>query len=141
MHKIRPWLYVGKYRETLELSYLRASGIGAMLQLAELVEQPNITTLYVAVEDGEPLPIEKLRQGIDFVRAQKAAGKTVMIACGAGISRSVTFTMAALKEEEGLSLIDAIRDIQLVHPDALPHDKLVYSLCQYYNEPSWPPSW
>jgi protein-tyrosine phosphatase len=132
---------VGKYRETIDLATLGAYRVQAMLQLADKVEQPDIASLYVPVEDGEPLPVDKLRQGVDFVRAQKAEGKTVLVACGAGISRSVTFTMAVLKEEEGLSLIDALRAIQTVHPDALPHDKLVYSLCQYYGEATWPPQW
>ncbi|MBZ0287395.1 MAG: dual specificity protein phosphatase family protein [Anaerolineae bacterium] len=141
MHKIRHWLYVGKYRETADLNTLVAYRISAMLQLADKAEQPGIESLYVPVEDGEPLPVDKLRQGVDFVRAQKAAGKTVLVACGAGISRSVTFTMAVLKEEEGLTLVDALREIQKTHPDALPHDKLVYSVCQYYGESTWPPAW
>jgi len=141
MRRIRPWLYIGKYRETADLATLAAYRINAMLQLAERVVQPGIESLYVAVEDGELLPVEKLRQGVEFVRAQKADGKTVLVACSAGISRSVAFTMAVLKEEEGMSLMDAIRDIQSSHPDALPHDKLVYSLCQYYGEATWPPAW
>ena len=141
MHKIRPWLYIGKYRETIDINILIAYRISAMLQLADKVEQIGIASLYIPVDDGEPLPVDQLRQGVDFVRAQKAAGKTVLVACGAGISRSVMFTMAVLKEEEGLTLVDALRDIQQVHPDALPHDKLVYSVCQYYGEATWPPAW
>ncbi|MGH2523720.1 MAG: hypothetical protein ACRDH2_14545 [Anaerolineales bacterium] len=67
-----------------------------MLQLAERVEQPGITTLYLAVEDGEPLPDEALREGIEFVRAQKALGRVVLVACGAGLSRSAIFALAVL---------------------------------------------
>src|SRR5437868_6406606 len=104
MHKICPWLYIGKYRETIDINILIAYRINAMLQLADKVEQIGIASLYIPVEDGEPLPADKLRQGVDFVRAQKAAGKTVLVACGAGISRSVTYSIAALKEEENLSL-------------------------------------
>src|SRR5689334_12250798 len=100
MHKIRPWLYIGKYRETANIDTLIVYRISAMLQLADKVEQIGIASLYIPVEDGEPLPADQLRQGVEFVRAQKAAGKTVLVACGAGISRSVTFTIAALKEEE-----------------------------------------
>ncbi len=141
MFRIRPWLYIGKYRETRQLDYLRSYDIGAMLQLAEKVEQPGINILYVAVEDGETLPVDKLEQGVAFVRAQKAAGQNVLIACGAGISRSVAFTMAVLKEEEGISLLDAVHDIQDIHPDAYPHPLLMDSLCQYYGEAPWPPVW
>jgi hypothetical protein len=135
MQRIRPWLYVGKYRETIDLNILSVYRIHAMLQLADKVEQPGIASLYVPVEDGEPLPAEKLRQGVEFVRAQKAAGKTVLVACGAGISRSVTFTIAALKEEENLSLIEAYQQILDHHADAMPHPELWKSLAAYYDDP------
>jgi protein-tyrosine phosphatase len=135
MHKIRPWLYVGKYRETADLNTLVVYRISAMLQLADKVIQPGIESLYVPVEDGEPLPEEKLREGVDFVRAQKAAGKTVLVACGAGISRSVTYTIAALKEEENLSLLEAYKQILDHHSEALPHPALWESLRIYYHEP------
>ena len=98
MNQIRPWLYIGKYRETRDYRLLTAHGITAMLLLAELVEHPGITSLYLAVEDGEPLPHEMLTKGVDFVKAQKAAGQTILVACGAGISRSASFAAAALKE-------------------------------------------
>jgi hypothetical protein len=134
MNEIRPWLYIGKYRETLDYQYLTANNITAMLLLAELVEHLGITSLYLAVEDGEPLPSELLAKGVEFVKAQKEAGQTVLVACAAGISRSVTFAVAALKEVEGLSLREAIHIVQQAHPDSLPHYKLWQSLCDYYNE-------
>jgi RimJ/RimL family protein N-acetyltransferase len=133
VYRIRPWLYVGKYRETIDLELLRVHHIGAMLLLAENAEQPNIESLYLAIEDGEPLPAETIKQGVEFVRAQKAAGKVVLVACGAGISRSVTFAIAALKEEENLSLVVAYRSIQINHPYAMPHPALWESLRLYYN--------
>jgi protein-tyrosine phosphatase len=71
---------------------------------------------------------------VDFVRARKAEERKVLVACGAGISRSVSFSIAALKEEEGLSLLDAYAAIRAVHPDALPHPALWESLRQYYGE-------
>jgi protein-tyrosine phosphatase len=127
-------LYVGRYRDTVNLTLLQAHNINAMLQLADRVEQPGIEVLYLEVEDGESLPAEKLRQGVAFVRDQLAAGRRVLIACGAGISRSVTFAIAVLHEEGGISLLDAFHDIHSIHPDALPHYKLWHSLCEYYHE-------
>ena len=66
MDKIRPWLYIGKYSDTLNMHLLSRHNIKAMLQLAELVEHPGITSLYLDVEDGEPLPHNLLRTGIEF---------------------------------------------------------------------------
>jgi protein-tyrosine phosphatase len=134
MYRVRPWLYIGNYRETNNRVALSSYDIGAMLQLAEHVPQPGIFSLYVAVEDGQPLDGEKLRRGVAFVREHKTAGKKVLVACGAGISRSVTFSIAALKEEEGLGLVEAYAQIIEVHPGAMPHPLLWDSMCAYYHD-------
>lgn len=133
LSRVRDWLYVGSYRATIDLPLLREHGVGAMLQLAEEVPQPDITHLYLNVNDGEPLPEWALPRGVGFVRAQRAAGNTVMVACGAGISRSVTFAMAALHEEERLPLEEAYRAIVRARRIALPHPDLLASLYNYYQ--------
>ena len=63
MNFIRNWLYIGKYRDTLDATLLAAHKIGAMLQLAEAVRQPDIESLYLAVEDGVPIADHYLQQG------------------------------------------------------------------------------
>jgi protein-tyrosine phosphatase len=131
MYQIRPWLFVGRYADTRNLDLLEAHDIGAMLQLAESVKQDGINSLYVAVEDGEPLPPGSLKRGVTFVRAEKAQGHNVLVACGAGISRSSTFAIAALKEEENLDLLEAFRQLCMKHPTAMPHPELWTSLCEY----------
>jgi protein-tyrosine phosphatase len=134
MYTIRPWLHVGRFRETQDDDTLRRREIGAMLQLADSVKQEGIPSLYVPVEDGEPLPIDALRMGVEFVRLEKALGRKVLIACGMGISRAATFTIAVLVEEEGLGLHEAFRQVRARHPEALPHPVLWQSLCEYYGE-------
>lgn len=135
MDEVRPWLYVGRYRDTLDTYYLEAKSIHAMLQLAESVEQPGITSLYLPVQDLAPISSAMLRQGIDFIREQKKLGNTILVACGAGVNRSSIYCVAALKEEEGLSLLDAYKEVKRNHPEALPHEPAWESLCDYYNEP------
>jgi hypothetical protein len=134
MYPIRPWLYVGKFREALDYNLLYCSHIGAILQLAESIQHPGISSLYIPIEDGQSLPFDQLRQGVEFVRREKAMGKKVLIACGAGISRGVSFAIASLKEEENLSLLEAFEQLQAEHPQARPHLELWESLCNYYNE-------
>ena len=134
MNQLRPWLYIGKYSDTLDQQILTRHGIGAMLQLADLVEQPGVTSVYLPVEDFEPLPFDVLRQGVDFVRNAKQQGHTILIACGAGINRSTTYCVAALKEEEGLGLLEAFKEIKQKHGIALPNLPLWQSLCTYYQE-------
>lgn len=136
MYTIRPWLYIGKFRETQDEKLLHEIGIGALLQLADSVNLPNIPSLYIPIEDGQPLPFDRLKSGVEFVRLEKAQGRHVLIACGAGISRSVSVAVAVLKEEENLSLFEAFRQVLAKHPQAMPHLALWQSLCDYYGE-SW----
>ena len=135
MNKIRSWLYIGKYRDTLDPYLLGLHRIDAMLQLAEAIKQPGITSLYLPVEDGEPLPFDLLRQGVNFALNEKRLEHTTLIACGADQSRSVAFAIAALKETEKLPLLAAWTEVKRRHPDALPHMALWESLCNYYGEP------
>lgn len=134
MDAIRSWLYIGKYRETRDTDLLGANQIGAVLQLAEEIPYSHITSLYLPVEDGVPLPVHLLRQGVDFCLSEKRQGRKVLIACGAGMSRSVAFAVAFLKEAEGLSLLDAVRTVGRHHPESLPYPALWESLCSYYGE-------
>lgn len=105
-----------------------------MLQLAENVEYPEITSLYLPVEDFAPLNYELLEQGVAFIRAHKKQDHRVLVACGAGINRSSAFCAAALKEEEGLNLFDAFREVKRKHPESLPHEPVWESLCIYYKD-------
>lgn len=135
MHKIRDWLYIGKYRETLSHPLLASYNIGAMLHLAEDVQHEGIETLYLGIDDGVPVKHEVLKQGIDFLVEQKAQGKILLSACGAGISRSTTFAMGVLIHEEKLDIWEAYQTILDSHPDALPAYPLVMSLADYYGTP------
>ena len=134
MYQVRDWLWIGKYTETLLPDVLSQHGITAMLQLAAPVVQPGVESLYLIVEDGVPLHPVVLERGIKFARAQKAQGHPLLVACGAGISRSSTFATAVLKEEENLTLLNAFEQIHLAHPYAMPHPELWKSLCTYYGE-------
>lgn len=134
MYHVRDWLTIGKYSETLLPDLLKQEKIGAMLQLAAPAQQTGIESLYLMVEDGVSLHPVVLERGIQFVRAHKAEGRRVLVACGAGISRSSTFATAALKEDENLSLFEAFREIHFAHPYAMPHPELWKSLCAYYGE-------
>jgi hypothetical protein len=135
MNLIRPWLYIGKYADTVNHALLASRGIGAMLQLAEHARHPQIPSLYLPVQDGLSLPPELLRRGVTFVRDAYQRDRTILIACGAGISRSATFCTAGLKEIEQIGLLEAFTAVKDHHPDAMPAPALWSSLCAYYHEP------
>jgi len=122
---------------------LNSHHIDAVLQLAGPVDHDDIETLYVPVEDGEPVSDVKLKRGIDFIRARKAAGDVVVSACGAGISRSTTFAIGALMAEETITWEAAYRSILAEHPNAMPNAHLVRSLLLFQGEdaPSFEVLW
>jgi protein-tyrosine phosphatase len=134
VYQVRDWLHIGKYRDTLNSAFLRSHKIGAMLQLAEPVKRDGIVSLYLQADDAVLLPPNILKEGVSFIRDQKEKGSIVLVACGAGISRSSTFAIAALKEEESLDLATAYQQVLTRHPDALPHPNLWQSLCECYSE-------
>ncbi len=134
MNSIRSWLYIGKYRDTLDPSLLASQQIEAMLLLADQVEQPGIRSLYLPVDKLEPLPPETLRQGIEFIGREKRQGHRILIAGEAGTNRSSAFAIAALREEEGLSLREAFRAVKQAHRETQPLSPIWESLCKYYEE-------
>ena len=136
MDEIRPWLYIGNYSDTKNISYLRLLFIESVLQLAAPVRLPGINFLYMLVEDMEATPPNLIRQGVDFVLGEKAKERKILVACGAGMNRLTMFCVAALKETEGISLLDAFKDIKRKHPASMPHAPVWNSFCNYYNEPT-----
>ena len=134
MDEIRPWLYIGKYRDTLDKNYLDSKSIKAMLQLADRVDQAGIKSLFLPVEDVGPTSPIFIKQGVGFILTEKEKGHNILVACGAGINRSTAFCMAALKEVEGLSLLDAFKEIKRKHLESMPHEPVWGSFCSYYNE-------
>jgi len=134
MDQIRPWLFIGGYRDTKHLAYLQFKSITAMLQLAERMEQPEIVSLYLPVEDLAPISSAHIQQGLDFIREQKDKGHRILVACGAGMNRSSAFSAAALKEAESLTLFEAFKEVKRCHPESMPHQPVWDSLCEYYKE-------
>jgi protein-tyrosine phosphatase len=104
-----------------------------MLLLAEPVHHPAIETLYLPVDDGVPLDGGLFQRGLGFIRSHYQQ-RTSLIACGAGVSRSSTFAIAAIKELERRTLRDAYDVVKRQHPDAVPHPALWRSLCGFYHE-------
>lgn len=135
MDQIRDWLHIGNLRDSHNPDVLYAKGIGALLQLAQAAPQKDITHFYLPVADGIPLSARALQEGLVFVATQRQLNKRVLIACAAGVSRSATFTIAALKEAEGISLLESLHILVAAHPETLPHPILWQSLCDFYNEP------
>jgi protein-tyrosine phosphatase len=134
MFRIRDWLYVSGYPVASNKATVKKHDINSMLQLFEPIKMAGVESLYLHVEDGHPISHDHIKDGVGFVLKQHKKGKRVLITCGAGISRSVTFATAVLREVEGISLEAAYRDIRKRHQQALPDHIHWNSLREYYGE-------
>lgn len=143
MFQVREWLFISNYRDSQNAALLQKHNVGALLCLAERIEHPAVAVLYLPVEDGQPIQREKIARGVAFLREQKALGRRAASACGAGISRSTTFAIGALMEEERISWQDAYSSILRHHPQAMPHASLMQSLLEYTGQevPSFVQLW
>lgn len=106
-----------------DLAQLRAAGIGAVLDLVAEMADPielrharDIVYLALPTLDGTTPTLAELDRGVDFVAAQRAAGRKVLIHCIFGHGRSSIFTIAALLESgivatpaEGLTMLSRLK--------------------------------
>ncbi|MCA9911748.1 MAG: dual specificity protein phosphatase family protein [Anaerolineae bacterium] len=134
MHQIRDWLTISNYGLASNEDYIRKEGFGAMLQLHRPIVLPGIETLYLAMRDGEAIAHTDIASAVTFVQDHHTAGEKVLITCGAGVSRSVTMAIAALKAIEGGDLETIYRDVRVHHPEALPDQVHWDSICAYFGE-------
>jgi dual specificity MAP kinase phosphatase len=134
MNQVTDWLYVGSVRDLDDLARLEAAGIGAILSLAWPVAQSAIVVRHEPFDDGAPIPDEILVNAVNFVRAQRRAGRKALIACSAGVSRAPSVAIAVLHELERIPLAEAFRIVLGSVHSAQPDPALWNSLCLYYGE-------
>ena len=136
MDWVTEYLAIGSYRTTRDFERLKQQGVEAVLYLFEDRDDwpEECKVLHLPIVDGEPVRCETIKRGTEFVRSQIASRHKVVIACGAGISRSATLVLACLLEDN-YSLLEAWRLLKLKHPIALPHPAMWKSLIDCYQLP------
>jgi len=127
-------VYISGWRVTNFAVALRRHEITHILKLYEHTPYfpPDFLTLDNPIEDGVTIPPEKLRRGVEFITHQVSAAHSVLVMCGAGISRSSTFVLAYMLEQ-GYDLHDAYKLLRSVHSEAAPHMLLWGSLFAQYG--------
>jgi protein tyrosine phosphatase (PTP) superfamily phosphohydrolase (DUF442 family) len=90
----------------------------------------HICLLYLPAPDTQPLSIEQLRQGTDWVTAQIAAGEKVLIHCEHGVGRSVLLTAAALVAG-GMNADDAMALVRRGRWQAAPNHRQMLRLQEF----------
>ncbi|MEM9955900.1 MAG: dual specificity protein phosphatase [Chloroflexota bacterium] len=134
MYKIRDWLYISNYPTAKVPQTLKQYGIQAMIQLYQPIQVEGIESKFVRMLDGIPIMPSYLQESITFIREQNRKKHRLLSTCGAGISRSVTMAIVALKEVEGLTMFEAYHSIYQYHPTAMPDHVHWQSVANYYGE-------
>lgn len=113
---------------------LREQKIMNLLKLYEDEPIPpaDFNTLDNWLQDGEFIPLERMRRGVDFILKHVHQGEKVLVMCGAGISRSSTFVLAYMLEK-GYDAREAYFLLRKNHAVAEPHPELWLSLITHYQ--------
>jgi diacylglycerol kinase (ATP) len=123
LERVTDGIFQGGRPRPGDLAELRAAGIGAVLDVVaemadpiELRQADDFVYLAVPTLDGTTPTLAELERGADFVAAQRAAGRNVLIHCIFGHGRSSTFTIAALIKAglvstpaEGLEMLSRLK--------------------------------
>jgi hypothetical protein len=84
------------------------------------------------IEDGGPAPsLDWLREQVDFIAAQRAAGRQVYVHCDAGMNRAPMVTVAYLMYEHHLGRDDALAFLRQRRPGVGPNKNFMALLLQW----------
>lgn len=102
MRQIIDRLFLGSRADVLTLEgveKMRESGIKYVLNVAKEVDYkypiPDVTVLKIPLNDGEEIPMESIKQAINFIGTSIIKGK-ILVHCSAGMSRSPSIIIAYL---------------------------------------------
>ncbi|MBX6770771.1 MAG: HAD-IA family hydrolase [Chloroflexi bacterium] len=134
---ITPDLAIGGRVDPVNVPRLARLGIGGVVDLrAEESDDPSLLAdhgirfLHLPMPDCHPLTREQMHEGSRWVRAERAAGRKVLIHCQHGVGRSVMLAAAVLIDE-GVPANEALARIRARRPRTAPNDAQVAAIYAY----------
>lgn len=133
MDFVRPWLAIGGVGEAADAALRRQHGIGAVLSLLPVEFDGGEAHLTLSIADRVALPAAAIRTATAFIERQRRAGRTTLLHCQMGISRSPAVAACYLHEYAGLPLPEALHEVSRARPQADPHPALLDSIAKHYG--------
>ncbi|HZC04303.1 MAG TPA: dual specificity protein phosphatase [Ktedonobacterales bacterium] len=140
MSWITPQLAVGGRVRPEDIGRLARSGVTRVVDTRSEYQDDEaalgaegIHLLYLPTPDTQPLSLEDLRRGAEWVNEQLADGQRVLIHCEHGVGRSVLLAAAALVAG-GMSAHDAVALVQRRRWQAAPNHRQIVRLQAFERE-------
>lgn len=127
MDTVANGLFVGTESDAENASVLRKHGVDVVVSLTHGDTDPggNVTCVDVPMVDGPQNDPEVFVEAVRKVVERRESGRTVLIHCSAGASRSPAVAAAALTGLSDKSLNEAFSQVLRQRPTADPHDGLI----------------
>ena len=135
MNRIAERLFIGDANDGADADALRGSGITAVLNATNESDRLGGRFAYLRLgqDDGAPIPPERLDRFARWMRERMETGETVLIHCGAGVSRAATFAITWLMLA-GLSWDEAEALVLAARPQIAPNAALKLSVQGWFAE-------
>lgn len=135
---IMPGLWIGP-AESRSPKVLEEYPMDAICSLGDTLEDydhygylDNVVYKHYAIEDWDTSPIQSiLDEACDFIRTHLVFGRSVLVHCQMGISRSATICIAYLIKYERLSYKDAHAKVQSARDIIYPNDGFIKQLLEW----------
>lgn len=134
--QITPSIYIGGVGAIEHIEWLSEQDITHVLKLYpdEPYWPENFTVHELPMDDGVHIPSSMMQEGVTFIEDAIRSNAKILVVCGLGISRSVTFVLAYLTSQ-GYDLRDAFDLVRMGRPQAWPAPQLWESLISFSNAP------
>jgi protein-tyrosine phosphatase len=128
MNRIEPGLHLGDIMDARNHAAFERRDVAAVLNVSRSrPDEPypeDVAVHHVPLVDGATNVYGDFAEAVDTLRELLASERTVFVHCGAGVSRSVAVTTAALAARDGRSPDEALDRVTDRRPVANPHPHL-----------------
>lgn len=133
--RIEPWLYIGGEAVAKDLSVLQQNNITHILNCAAtLIECPHegITYHELPLMDDPMEQIDRYFYPVlEMLESVKESGKSILVHCHQGVSRSCTFIVAYLMWNRGLSYSQALHSVREARGICQPNNGFTCQLLEW----------